>query len=440
MSLHDDIKRLYDQKREAYASWREAMDRADAEGRERTSEENEIVDRCEKAIDDSNAGIKVKEDELARRQKLAEVEMELRDTLRERSPNTQDGPPEPVDRRPLAEKFRVLQDEQGMTRSEAIDHLAKQRNDQANKAFRGWLLGNQAALRQDNDSTGGFLLAPEQFIARLIQDLDNIVWFRQFATVIPVVGAEGIGVPSLDTDIGDTTWTTELSVGSEDSSMVFGKRKLTPHPLARYIRVSKDLLRSAALSVESIVRERLGYKFGTVQETAFMTGSGAGSPLGIFTASANGISTGQDVTTDNTATAFTADGLINAKYALTSPWLNSGNLRWVFHREGVQLARKLKDGEGNYIWAPGLVADRPDVLLGVPVLVSEYAPHAFTADLYVGLIGDLSYYWIAENMSLDIQRLVELGALTNQDYFIGRMSLDGMPVLEKAFVRVALAS
>jgi HK97 family phage major capsid protein len=79
------------------------------------------------------------------------------------------------------------------------------------------------------------------------------------------------------------------------------------------------------------------------------------------------------------------------------------------------------------------------MILGTPVLVSEYAPNTFTSLLYVGLIGDLSHYWIAENMSLDIQRLVELGALTNQDYFIGRMSLDGMPVLEKAFVRVQLA-
>jgi HK97 family phage major capsid protein len=74
----------------------------------------------------------------------------------------------------------------------------------------------------------------------------------------------------------------------------------------------------------------------------------------------------------------------------------------------------------------------------VPVLVSEYAPNTFTTGLYLGLIGDLSYYWIADNMSMQIQRLVELGALTNQDYFIGRMKLDGMPVLEKAFVRVTL--
>ena len=170
-----------------------------------------------------------------------------------------------------------------------------------------------------------------------------------------------------------------------------------------------------------------------------MSGNGAGRPLGVFTASNDGVSTGQDVSTDNTISAFTADGLINAKYALTSPWLNSGNLRWVFHRDAVKMARKLKDGEGVYIWQPGLVTDRPDTILGVPVLVSEYAPNTFTTGLYVGLIGDLSYYWIAETMSVEIQRLVELGALTNQDIFIGRAILDGMPVQEKAFVRVTLA-
>ena len=438
MSLYDDLRRFHEQKREAYAKWREVMDGADQEGRERTAQENEIVDRCEVAMEEANGLINATQAEIDRRQRMAELA--ALGTELPKAPSLQR--PEavkPVDRRPLAERFRVLQDEQGMTRSEAVDHLAKERNDEAARAFRGYLLGNQAALQKDDDSTGGFLLAPEQFVARLIQDLDNMVWFRQFATIIPVVGAEGIGVPSLDTDIGDTTWTTELKVGTEDSSMVFGKRKLTPHPLARYIKVSKDLLRSAALSVEAIVRERLGYKFGTVQETAFMTGSGAGSPLGIFTASANGINTGQDVSTDNTSTAITADGLVNAKYALTSPWLNSGNLRWVFHRDAVKMIRKLKDGEGQYLWQPGLVLDRPDMILGTPVLVSEYAPNTFTSLLYVGLIGDLSHYWIAENMSLDIQRLVELGALTNQDYFIGRMSLDGMPVLEKAFVRVQLA-
>ena len=85
---------------------------------------------------------------------------------------------------------------------------------------------------------GGFLVAPEQFVARLIQDLDNMVWVRQLATVLTLTGAESIGVPTLETDISDTNWTTELSIGTADTSMAFGKRRLTPHPLAKSIKVS----------------------------------------------------------------------------------------------------------------------------------------------------------------------------------------------------------
>ena len=435
--MREELKKWYAAKAKAYAAWQELMESIGSE-REPTAEEQATLNQCEADMDKATAEINRITAAIAQRAKFEQAALELAEANQAPPAHIQLQTP-PADRRPLAERFRALMDDKGMTRSEAITELANQRDEAASKAFRAFLLGSQAALQKDSDSAGGFLLAPEQFIARLIQDLDNMVWFRQYATVIPISGAHSLGVPTLDTDIADTVWTTELAVGTEDTSLAFGKRRLSPNPLAKYIRVSKDLLRTAALSVESIVRERLGYKFGTVQETAFMTGNGAGQPLGVFTARNDGISTGQDVSTDNTITAITADGLINAKYGLTSPWLNSGNLRWVFHRDAIKMIRKLKDGEGVYIWQPGLVQDRPDTILGVPVLVSEYAPNTFTTGLYVGLIGDLSYYWIAESMSLDIQRLVELGALTNQDYFIGRLSLDGMPVLEKAFIRVTLA-
>ena len=79
-----------------------------------------------------------------------------------------------------------------------------------------------------------------------------------------------------------------------------------------------------------------------------MTGSGSGQPLGMFTASDMGISTGRDVSTANTSTAFTVDGLINAKYSLASPYLTSSNLVWILHRDAVKMARKFKDGDGRY--------------------------------------------------------------------------------------------
>jgi HK97 family phage major capsid protein len=71
--------------------------------------------------------------------------------------------------------------------------------------------------------------------------------------------------------------------------------------------------------------------------------------------------------------------------------------------------------------------------------MSEYAPSTFTTGLYVGILGDFSKYWIVDALDMEMQRLVELYAATNQIGFIGRKETDGMPCLEEAFVRVTLA-
>lgn len=433
------LRDIYERKREAYAAWRAVMDSASKEDRPITAEEQATIDSCEKAIDQANQDIAAEENRQRQAAKLAEVEEQLRQPPQVRPVLAKgtDGADTKPDNRSLVEKLRDYAD-LGMSRTEALEKIVQDRKTDGTTKLFNMQLQDQAALRMNSDTAGGYLVVPEQFIARLIQDLDRRVILRGLATVIPVGAAESIGVPTLNTDIDTPEWTTELKIGDEDTSLVFGKRRLTPHPVGKWIKVSKDLMRSAALSPEAIVRERLAYKFGIVEETAFMTGSGAGEPLGLFTAGSAGISTSQDVSTDNTNTTITTDGLINCKYKLEAQWLSSPNLRWIFHRDVVSYIRKLKDGNANYIWNPGLASDRPDMILDVPVLMSEYAPNTFTTGLYLGIIGDMSYYWIADSMSLQVQRLVELYAGTNQDAFIGRMALDAMPVLEKAFARVTL--
>ena len=71
--------------------------------------------------------------------------------------------------------------------------------------------------------------------------------------------------------------------------------------------------------------------------------------------------------------------------------------------------------------------------------MSELMPNTFTTGLYVGIIGDFAFYWIADALDMEIQRLEELYAANNQVGFITRAKSDGMPVLEEAFARVKLA-
>ena len=291
-------------------------------------------------------------------------------------------------------------------------------------------------LQADADTAGGFAVAPQQFVNTLIKFVDNEVFLRQRATVQRVDSAASLGAPSLDADPEDGDWTQELTTIDFDSQMEFGKREMRPHELTKGIKVSRKLLRLSSLGIETLVIQRLGYKIAVTQETAFMTGNGVNRPLGIFTASADGVPSTQDVTAAAT-TSWTGDNLINVQYSLKPQHQARGV--WIMHRLAVRDTRKLKDGNGQYLWQPGLQGGQPDTINGRPYIQSEYAPSTFTTGLYVAAFGDLSQYWIADAEDLSVQRLVELYAATNQIGFIARSATDGMPVLAEAFARLVLA-
>lgn len=317
--------------------------------------------------------------------------------------------------------------------------------DAAEAAFRAYLSAGRASLTPEqaralvmgSDPEGGFLVAPQQFVTQLIQNVDDQVDIRRLATVQQITQAESLGVPTLDTDLADAEWTSEIATGSQDDGLRFGKRELRPNPLAKRVLVGRTLMRRATISPEQIVRERMAYKFAVSSEKAYMTGDGNKKPLGVFTASADGIPTSRDVLTGS-ATGFTGDGLIDAKFALKSAYWKKA--QWLFHRDAIKAIRKLRDdtggaGLGNYLWAAGL-GGAPDTILELPYMINEFVPNTMTAGQYVGLLGDFSYYWIADALTLEVQRLVELYAETNRIGFIGRLETDGMPVKPEAFIRL----
>jgi len=298
----------------------------------------------------------------------------------------------------------------------------------------------QRALSLGVGSQGGFAVAPELFISDFIQFVNDNVFLRQKSTRFMVPSAQSLGVASLETDPADADWTAELAIGNEDSSMAFGKRKLQPYPLAKFIKISRDLLKLAlpvgGMSIDTMVMQRLAYKFAITEEKAFLTGSGANQPLGLFTASADGIPTGRDISTGNTATSITFDGLISAIYGVKDQYRGRGE--WLFHRDAIRQIATLKDSTNQYLWQPSRQVGAPDTILGRPYNSSEYVPNTFTTGLYVGMFADFSFYWIADAFDMEMQRLEELFAASNQVGIIGRQATDGQPVLAEAFARVKL--
>lgn len=407
--MSDKLKTLREQRGKAVADARAIVDKADAEKRALTTEEDakykEIFGKAEEA-----------REAIAREEKLVEEERALAAAAAGGSGNGGSGAG-------------------GNPETRAHPRGTEQYRNAFARFIAGVTDAEVRALQSDSDAAGGFTIASQQFVNQLIKGVDDQVFIRQLATKFRLESAQSMGAPSLDADPADADWTSELATGNEDSTMSFGKRELHPRPLAKRIKVSNKLLRQNA-AAEGLVMNRLAYKFGITQEKGFMTGNGANQPLGVFTASANGIPTTRDVSTGNNATSPTFDGLMGAKYGLKGQYWTKA--QWMFHRDVLLAIAKLKDGEGQYIWRESVRAGEPDRLLNLPIAMSEYAPNTMTSGLYVGILGDFSNYWIADALDMGVQRLVELYAETNQTGFIGRLETDGMPVLAEAFVRVKL--
>ena len=402
-----DIKALREKRGKLVADMRAMLDAATAEGRDLSDEEQTKYN----TMADSQEALRSKIDT---EQRQRDLDREMAEKIADDEQRAKPGKPagESEDRAKLA-----------------VDGLRQwMKTGAVTPEFR--------ALQVNNDASGGYLVPGEQFVAQLIKAVDDETFMRRLGTVFTVGNADGLGVPTLEADPADAAWTSEIATGNEDSTMSFGKRELHPFPLAKLIKVSNKLLAKSVLPAEQLVTGRLAYKFAISEEKAFLTGSGASQPLGIFTASADGVPTSQDVSTGNASTSIQFDGLIEAKYKLKSNYWPRA--QWLFHQDAMKQISKLKDGEGQYLWRMSVRDGEPDTVLGRPVNVSQYAPNTFTTGQYVGMFADFSQYWIADSIAMGMQRLVELYAATNQVGFIGRLEVDGMPVLAEAFARVKL--
>jgi HK97 family phage major capsid protein len=197
----------------------------------------------------------------------------------------------------------------------------------------------------------------------------------------------------------------------------FSYKTLSSLKAARIITITRELLQDSLFNLASYIMTELGMSFGRLEEKAFIAGGDTTDPNGIFTAATTGV-------TAASATAITADELINLFHSITAPYRDAPGVAWIMKDSTALLVRKLKDGNQQYLWQPGLQAGQPDRLLNRPVYTSSNAPAA-TAALDAILFGDIKCYWIADRQGLDLQRLDELYAVADLTGFKGTIRTDG---------------
>ena len=140
------------------------------------------------------------------------------------------------------------------------------------------------------------------------------------------------------------------------------------------------------------------------------------------------------VLTEN-ASSITFDDVYKLFYALRAPYRQKA--KFLCNETALLQLMLLKDGNGRYLWKPGLEIGKPDTILGHEIYTSTYMPAiegvaANDAGKKVLLFGDFSYYWVADRTNRTMRRLNELYAMTDQVGFVGTQRVDGKLILPEA--------
>ena len=287
----------------------------------------------------------------------------------------------------------------------------------------------QNALQIGDDAEGGYLV-PDEYERTLVDALQEENRLRGLCKIIRT--SSGDRKIPLVASHGTASWVEEEGTIPE-SDDAFGQITIGAHKIASMIKVSDELLQDSVFDVASYIATEFARRVGDAEEAAFINGDGSGKPYGMLHAT-NGAAAG---VTAASATAITADELLDLIYSLRAPYRKRAV--FLMHDSTIKAIRKLKDGNGQYLWQPGMKEGAPDMLLGYRLVTSTHMPVIAAAAKPI-LFGDLTSYWIADREGRSMQRLNELYAATGQVGFRVTQRVDGRLVQTEGLKCLAMKS
>ncbi|WP_373924778.1 phage major capsid protein [Duganella sp. CY15W] len=223
----------------------------------------------------------------------------------------------------------------------------------------------QAALNKGAASEGGYL-APTEWDRTITDRLVLVSPMRALCTVQPV---STNGFSKLFNNRGTTSgWVGETDARPQTGTPTFGSLTYNTGELYANPAATQQMLDDPAIDLEAWLAGEVETEFSLQEGVAFLSGNGNNKPSGLLTYITGGSNAAAhpwgDIKTvkSGAAAALTADGLINLVHEL--PDVYTGNARAIMNRNTQREIRKLKDGQGNYLWQPSFQAGTPATLLG----------------------------------------------------------------------------
>jgi len=371
------IKRLQERRAGVWAEAKALLDTAEEQKRELTAEEEQTYQRLNSDLDAIDARAK---DYAAAEQRTKDADEAFRALL--------DKEPAPEQQRGAAdqETQRVRDWLTGASGSRALEIGPSQR-----------MPLDQRTLSKLSAGAGANTV-PISFYNQLVQHMiETSGVLAAGPTVLRTATGEQLQIPKTTAHSASASIVAEAGTLSANEP-TFGQVSLDAYKYGFLLQVSHELANDTGVDLLGYLAMQAGRALGNGFGVHLVTGDGSSKPNGVLTASTLGKTGSASV-----AGAPSSDDLIDLYYSVIGPYRQSPSCGWMMKDATLGAVRKIKDGNGVYVWQPGLTAGAPDTILSKPVYTDPNMPAVALAAKSI-LFGDFSTYFVREVETVRFER------------------------------------
>lgn len=407
------LKKLHEQRLNVWNQATELADKAAAENRNFSGEEEATWQRFNEDINGLDKRMK---DILDAEARAKETEERFNEVLRrpvEQATDVRTG------QNPLNDELRSFLIGEGRKTIQVGEHF----RGAFDRYAEGRSLNSETRALSVGTATAGGDLVPIDFYDRLVEHL--VLYsavLRAKPTILNTTAGEEILIPKTTSHPTAGLVAEGGDLGGVGSDPVFGQVAMRAYKVGRLTLLSRELLDDSGVDIEGYLARRVGAAIGDALGNYFVNGTGSNQPQGILTAASVGVTGATGVTG-----AFTSDNLIDLFHSVIPPYRESPSCAWLLADGTVAAVRKLKDNYGQYLWQPGLQAGQPDTLLSKTAIVEVKMPAVGINNQSIAF-GDFSTYYVRFAGGLRFERSDEYAFNTDQVAFRAVIRADGQQV------------
>lgn len=377
--MSEYIKQQHDARQRAWEEAKTLLDAAAAEKRDLSAEENEKYDKISADLDKRAQVIETLKSDSEREARALESMRGLENQAR------------PSGDTPSQDDNEIIR---AMAKGEIRSHNFEKRD----------------VLKSSTGSP-----VPTSFFDQVLLLARTVGPMLETSTVLNTASGENLQIPSL-ASYSESEIEGEGAAIDESDPVFNSFVTLGAFKFAFLTQVSRELVEDSGIDILSFLATQTGNALGFDVNAALTTGAGTTAPFGIVTRSTLG-KTGA-------AAAPDADDLIDLVYSVATSGRRLAGSGFQMNSASIANIRKLKDGDGSFIFSPALSAENNDILLGYPIFENPAMVNS-AADAKSVIFGHLPSYYVRNVGGLKLDRSDDFAFSNDLVTFRATFRVDG---------------